>query len=258
MRKNKNTLLNFILILLTSLFVLGNTTNVQASSLSDVINENMIQQQESTGGESVSQGNAQNNDIINELQHANQYDDSVQSVDYINSLTSKAASVIVQVLGYFLTAFLAVRVVLDLCYIALPFTRSILANGYSGTAPQSNNGGMQGPMGGMNGMGGMSRMGGLSGPTGMMGAMGGAPNGMMPSMGGQMGAQQPAGKIQFVSTAALNAVAAEQNGEQHPLRMYAKDMIVILVFTVVLLILAVSGVLTNLGLLIGKAIAYRI
>jgi keratin, type II cytoskeletal I (fragment) len=113
--------------------------------------------------------------------------------------------------------------------------------------------GMNSGMGGMGmgiGMGmhggyGMNRMG-----IGGMGMQGGSVPGANPAMG----------RVQCVSTAALNAAAAEQivgpDGKAiSPLKMYAKDMIVVLVITPVLLTLAITGVLTDLGFLIGKLIA---
>ena len=98
---------------------------------------------------------------------------------------------------------------------------------------------------GMHGGYGMNRMG-----MGGMGIQGGNAPGANPAMG----------RVQWVSTAALNAAAAEQivgpDGKAiSPLKMYAKDMIVVLVITPVLLTLAITGVLTDLGFLIGKLIA---
>jgi hypothetical protein len=116
-------------------------------------------------------------------------------------------------------------------------------------------------MGGMNGMSG--GMGGGFG--GGMGGFGGGMNrggmGMgMSGMGG-MGGQQQQGaglKIQWVSNAALNAVASEStpgpNGPQNAFKIYAKDMIIVLVITPIFLVLAVTGALTNLGFVLGDAL----
>ena len=88
-----------------------------------------------------------------------------------------------------------------------------------------------------------------------MGGMGG-----MGMQQGQMGASPAMGRVQWVSSAALNAVAAEQmpgpDGKpQSALKAYAKDMMVVLIITPILLTLAITGVLTNLGFLIGDVIA---
>ena len=70
-----------------------------------------------------------------------------------------------------------------------------------------------------------------------------------------------AGRVQFVSNAALNAVAAQsqvdpQTGATvNPYKAYAKDMIVTLIVVPILLILALSGTLMDLGFLAGNAIA---
>lgn len=69
------------------------------------------------------------------------------------------------------------------------------------------------------------------------------------------------GRIQWVSNAALNAVAAESSVDPQtgkavsPFKLYVKDMAVTLVAVPILLVLAITGALTNLGFLIGKAVA---
>lgn len=184
------------------------------------------------------------------------------------------AAWIVQVLSYAITAFLAVRVVLDLTYIALPFTRGILANGYAGNAqagaggmPNSMVGGGMGQPGmgmGMGGMGGMG-MGGMGmGGMGMRGGYGMNRMGGMGAMGGGMGAtpgmnQQGnmLGRVQWVSNAALNAVASEStvgpDGKGNsPFKTYIHDMVIVLIMVPVLLVLAATGALTSLGFMLGN------
>jgi len=158
---------------------------------------------------------------------------------------------------------------LDLLFIAIPFSRGLLANGYAGNAQAGGGAGMQGGMGGMGGMGSMGGMGGFGMNRGgfgynRMGAMGGMSGGMA---GGPAGANQQdtmVGRIQWVSNAALNAVAAESSVDPQtgkavsPFKIYVKDMAVTLVAVPVLLVLAITGALTNLGFLIGKAVAAAI
>lgn len=178
------------------------------------------------------------------------------------------AAFIVQVLSYFITAFLAVRVVIDLCYVAIPFTRSFLGNGYQGT-PQSSGNMTPGGMG-------MNRMGGYGGGYGRYGGMnpGMGMNtgmGMNPGMGAGMGMQNTMsnnannviGNIQFVSNAALNAAASESaigpdGKSQSPIKIYFKDMAVTLIVTPILMLLAATGVLTQFGLLLGNYIGAAI
>lgn len=214
--------------------------------------------------QTTQQGNYTTDEYLESIKQATDLSGPSAGAERVNSGITKVASFIVQILAYFLTAFLVVRVVLDLTYICIPFTRSILANGYGGN-PQAGGGmGMQQPgMGGMGmgaGMGGMG-MGGMGG-YGMRGGYGMNRMGMG-GMGGMQGSAPGAnpamGRIQWVSTAALNAVSAEsvvgQDGKPvSPLGTYAKDMVVVLVITPILLTLAITGVLTDLGFLLGELI----
>ncbi|MEE1072225.1 MAG: hypothetical protein U0L26_07535, partial [Cellulosilyticum sp.] len=215
---------------------------------------------------------------MNEVKQATDLTEVSPGATKVNEGIKKIASFIVQILSYFVTAFLVVRVVLDLCYICIPFTRSFLANGYGGNAQAGAGGmGMQGgmgmggmggmgsPMGGM-GMGGMGMGGGMygRGRYGMGGGMGmGGMQGGMMGQQGQPGANPAMGRTQWVSSAALNAVAAENilgpDGKSvSPIKEYAKDMTVILVATPILLTLAITGVLTDLGFLIGDMLTTAI
>jgi hypothetical protein len=108
---------------------------------------------------------------------------------------------------------------------------------------------MSGSMGGMSGGIGSGFNSGFNSP---------APS---PMMGG--GASPATGRTQWVSEAALNAVAAGKSVDQNnkavsPLKAYTKDMIPTLVITPILLVLAITGVLTDLGFLLGDVIANAI
>ena len=282
--------LSIILTCLT--LVLAPATTVYASSLDDVISGNTGSSEESTGGNSNNSTN--NNGSTSDYMSGEQYMDEIKDAvnlskpsagaTKLNEGIKKVASFIVQVASYALTAFLVVRIVLDLLYITLPFTRSILANGYAGNPAATEMqqpgmmggmgmggmGGMGSPMGGM-GMGGMGGYGrGRYGMGGMgMGAMGGmGMGGMQGGMMGQQGMGQPGatpamGRVQIVSHAALNAVLCEQqvgpdgkNG--NALAYYAKDMTGVLIITPILLTLAVTGVLVDFGFLIGDVLARAI
>jgi len=184
---------------------------------------------------------------LTDLQNASRLNIDAQGNTKTQSAIRKVASKIVAIVSYFLVAFLVVRVVLDLVYIALPFTRLFLSNGYGGNAA-AGGGGMNIQQSGMPqafaGVGhmdiGRTRIGGIG-------------------AGGQTGANSAMGRIQWVSNAALNAVAAEampgpDGKPQSAFRMYAKDMIVVLVITPILLTLAVNGVLLNIGFSLGDLI----
>ena len=189
----------------------------------------------------------------------------------MNSTLSKVLSVVIQVISYAVTALLVLRVLLDLAYIVLPFTRSFLSNGYGsniqpGGMPGQPGMGMGAPGMGMGmgapGMGayGMGRRGmyGMGAPGMGMGAPG--MNGME---GSQPGATPSMGRVQLISKTALNAVAAEgvigPNGKSiSPLKTYAKDMVIVLVLAPTFLTLAITGVLTQLGITLGELLAMGI
>lgn len=264
-------------------------------SLDDVINDqgnsSVSQEYENDGGGSaegsggsgagqstvgdITDGEVGNKEYIDHIKDATDLDTPSEGATKVNEGIKKVASFVVQILAYAATALLVVRVLLDIIYITLPFTRSFLSNGYAGNAQaggagmpgQPGMGGMgMGGMGGM-GMGGMGSMGGMGmggmhsryggmGGMGAMGGMGGMQNGMS-----QPGASPALGRIQWVSTAALNAAAAEAGGVGpdgkpiSPLKLYAKDMFIILILAPIFLVLAVSGALTELGFLIGELLA---
>lgn len=247
------------------------------ASLDDIINSSAsdaASEQGSQGGQQAanqvqSDREKRNQDFIAGLNQAADLTTQVEGVEAATSGIRLIAAWIVQVLSYAITAFLAVRVVLDLAYIGLPFTRGFLANGFAGN-PQANQmgannmGGMNG-MGGMGGLGGMNGMGGMGGygmrgGYGMHGGMGGM--GGMNGMGMQAGAQATGlnqqgsvmGRIQWVSNAALNAVSAETSTGQSPFRHYIKDMFLMLILVPILITLAVTGTLTNLGFMLGNLV----
>jgi hypothetical protein len=162
---------------------------------------------------------------------------------------------------------------LDIIYVTIPISRTYLANGYMGNS-QAAGGPQQGMMGGMPGgmmggmpggmMGGGMMGGGMMGRGryGMGGGMMGAGMGMgMGGMDSQMAMQnQPArGRIQFVSNAALNAVATESvvgtDGKgQSAFKVYLSDMLVSSVATGILIVLCITGVMQKFGFVIGDFI----
>lgn len=266
-----------LLTLLTSIMLLTlPVTTVYASSLDDVVSgtsqeSSSDSSSDSSDNSSVSSSKSKipmtaDEYIANTKDAADLTNVDTKGASKVNEGIKTVAAFIVKILSYFLTAFLVVRVLLDLVYIALPFTRSMLSNGYAGNAAAGGSGmgsmgGMGSPMGGMGGMG-MGGMGmGMRGGYGMnrmgMGGMGMGGAGMG---GSQMGASPAMGRVQLVSTAALNSVASENmpgpdGRPQSALKAYAKDMAVTLVITPVLLVLAITGVLSNLGFLLGDVIA---
>jgi hypothetical protein len=240
---------------------------VYAESLDDVIGDSPSVSQDAgtgaggnsavydPGGIAVQPGQSYtgsgNSAIVDGMRDATQLDDPSPVASEANAVIKKVASGIIQVLSYVTVILLVIRVLLDLLYIAIPFVRPFLANGHQGVAQ----GGQPGGMGGMNngGFGGGGFGGGGFGGGGFGGGMNGGGFGGHGAMGGQQ--QQQGAGIAFVSNAALNAVESEKApGSPSPYKIYAKDMVIILVITPIFLVLAVTGALTNLGITLGNGL----
>lgn len=203
-------------------------------------------------------------DVYNGIAEASKVDLNNPKAEQATSGLRNIVGIVVTFLCYAITILLTLRVILDLLYIAIPFTRKFLCAqpvGNPGGGPGMGGGfggGYGGGMGGYGGGygGGMSSYGGYGGGYGGMGGMGG-----MGAQGHQ--AQQGAGLggITWISKAAQNAVANE--GQPNPqtgkptsaLILYAKDMIVVLVAVPILIILATNGTLMTLGLKLGALIS---
>ena len=270
------TLILAVLLALSSTAIIALGTD----SLDDVLNN--VEQQEQVQQEQVENSTGTNNNtdenkvdtynknkgFIDGLNKAADVSAEVEGVENVTAGAKTAVAFVVQIIAYLITILLALRVVLDLMYIALPFTRTFLGNGYMGNA-QAGAGGMPNSMsmGGWGGMG-MGGMGGIGGRYGRRYGMGGMSGmGGMGMAGGMnagvgMGAgQQPnvIGRIQWVSNAALNAVAGENivgpDGKAvSPFKLYIKDMIVVLILVPILITLAVTGALTSLGFVIAQVV----
>lgn len=170
-------------------------------------------------------------------------------------------SIVFQYITALISGFFVVCVAIDVMFIVIPLTRKWLANGYVGNPvpdeQQQGQMGMPGQMG-MQGQGQMGMPGqmGMQGGYGNRGLMGGrfgmGQQGMMGGAG-QMGMQtamqnQPAtGRIQFVSNAALNAVAEESSSKKNPLMNYFDYVWKTAVLAMFILVLASTGVLASLG-----------
>ena len=146
-------------------------STVYATSLDDVINENVQETQQETQQETpapvetttpaenqtqttttASEHNYVDTDTwINSMRDATDYTQPNEAATKVNSSIKKVTSIIVQILAYGVTALMTVRVLLDLLYIAIPFLRSFLSNGYAGNAQAG--GGMNMMNSGMPGMG---------------------------------------------------------------------------------------------------------
>ena len=183
---------------------------------------------------------------LNYIKEANDLGELSSTASKINTQINRFASFVVQVLSYFITAFLSVRILVDLCYIVFPFTRTILNKNGNG---EVQSGLSMGNTNTMNSMNPMNNTG-----NGRIGMGMGSP---MQTQGVNQAGRGSSGRSAWVSQAAINAANSEAEGEgtKGVLKMYAKDMIIVLVATPILLVLAVTGTLSNLGFLLGEMIS---
>ena len=236
-----------------------------APSLDDITSNNGSNTQDNTtqsNGSSSSRIDVQEdkNSIIDALSQGADMSKVNDKAATVGNVISEWVGIVIQIISYVIIAGLALRIMLDLMYIGLPFTRSLLANGYMGNPNAGGQPNQQQGMGigmGMGtgmGMGGYgSRYGGMGSGmgTGMGMGMGGMQNNMISNQTA-MNNQPKMGRMQLVSNAALNAVAIENtvgpDGETHnPFKIYVKDMVVILTLTPILITLAATGILAKLG-----------
>lgn len=210
----------FIIFIILGLFI-PIKINVQAASLDDVIGAtNQADQTNQTD-----QADQTSNEFMDSLKDATKLDVNVKGTDVVNGWIKLIAANIVKVASYFLIAFLVVRILLDMVYISLPFTRVKLSNGQAVNSQAA---------------------------PGMM--QGQSQNQQQPQMQAQQPQMQMQGQqhgIQWISTAAMMAVANEQQTGQTAIKSYIKDMVMVLVLTPILLVLAMSGVLSDLGFILG-------
>lgn len=281
-------LANFMLITLALMLFIAPTVNNTRVYASDGMTLDDLMNQGNKNQQNQGQSSQQNNNY--QSTNGNLIDDLSSGLDHSNvdseivQIAGKQINywfgIAIQVLAYLIIGGMTVSKVVDLAYIAIPFTRKWLSNGYMGNAQAAGTPGAQNPMmggmgapgmgmGGMGapgmgmGMGGMGGMG-MRGRYGMGGGMGMGMGGMgAPGMAdGAMAAQnQPAlGRIQFVSNAALNAVAVESvvgtdGKSQNAFKVYFSDMLISSVVTAILLVLSITGVVSKLGFMLGNVIA---
>lgn len=152
----------------------------------------------------------------------------------VTSLIKRAASTITTLLCVFITAFLTVRVLLDLMFLALPFTESIATKFGFGAENPTNPQGVPSTSGLNSSLPGGNRM---SLPP------------QYPSLNSSTSTPSSKRKFTLVSEEVLRA-----RQSPHPIKTYCHDAIIILTVTPMLLVLTVSGVFNHLGLLFGDVI----
>lgn len=248
-----------LLNLMIGLLVLMNCMIVNAEPAMSIDDIGTQVVAEESGGSSAgsSSSKSEANEFMGKLQESSDLSDEKETAAKVAEPIRNFVAILVQILSYIITICLALRVVLDLAYIALPFSRVLLGNGFTGSAQNAS----QPPM--MN-AGGPGAGGNFfnSGYNSSLGYSAGRALGQQVGASGQVGMANQVNannNVQLVSSAALNAVASEGalGGDGKPMnayKLYAKDMLVILVLTPVFLVLAVTGTLTDLGFLIGDAL----
>lgn len=221
------------------------TTQTQQTSNEDISNEDSSI--DNSIDESLPDTNNQSGQIINNEtsnQQGQSYINGLQQIDLtqtpdsqaaqivngVNSMIYKTQSFIVQIIAYALTIMLTLRTLFDLTYIAIPFSRNPIDR-------------ISGQPGGNMGQN-MSNM--MSqGQT-----FGGQDRQFnQPPASGATGSTSGATRVQLISDEARAAIQSPR-----VFRTYAKSMAVTLIATTVMLVLALTGALTDLGFIIGKAL----
>lgn len=248
MRVVKGIIASFMLLSITLTPVYANSLDNVVGGTRDEAVQEEVQDTEGTRGSSGS-------DFVDGIEQAGNLTANLGDANKVTGPLRTGVGFVVGILATAIPLLLVLRVMIDLLYIFIPFSRKLL----SGGAQAQQSGGMGGGMGG--GFGG----GGFGG-----GGFGGGRMGMS-------GGDQQSGGIQWVSNQALNAVAGESGQQssgggmggfgggfgggmsQQPqsgksaFKVYSKDMVITLTIAPVMLVLALSGVLTSLGTALGEA-----
>lgn len=198
------------------------------------------------------------------LKEASKMDIDVEGVSKISSGIKGIVAFAVQVISIGIMTFLGLGVVLDICYIKVPISRKLLGNGYLGNGQADT--GMNPQQSMMNsgfgtGYGNQMYGGGrFSRGYGNYGNYGAYGTDQTSALGTQAAANNQHNRsVQWVSNAALNAAAAESmpgpDGKPvNALTIYAKEMTVTLIVVPVILVLAASGTLQYVGILLANLI----
>ena len=206
-----------------------------------------------------------NRSVIQGLHEAADLSPEVEGTQKIIAPLRYGVAFVVQVLSFIIITGMALSVVLDLTYLAVTPLRSVLSNGQTGsTLPagqQAQPGGFQSA--GFQPAGFPSTFNFKQGPVNGFGppqTQGGLPGAMNPGQPGP----SPGGRIQLVSKAALDAAANEGTIDPNTsktrglISLYMKGMGLKLILIPVLLILVVTGSLTNLGFVVADVLVAMI
>lgn len=189
-----------------------------------------------------------------DLQGYTQYGQNVEAQNAVQSALGQFMGWLVPILVGCITAALTVRILLDLLYLTAPFIRHKMAPNAAGMGMET-----QGGMDMQQGMGMQGNMGMQQGGMGTQGGYG-TRYGRRSGYGNQQQPQPQTGGRQWVSESAIQAIMASQqpgpNGKpQNVYVVYGKSMVVPLVLVPVMLVLLLSGALTQVGFYAGDMLS---
>lgn len=256
--KTKRTLKMTLLVFIMSvMFSFSAFASNGALSLEDL--QNQQQETQAVVNDNASQSYNVSSDYstgksaIGSISASAKMDTESEIATHVGTTMNSWAAKIMQILGYVISIGLGLITALDVCYIALPPLRGLLANGYVGTADKSSQPGGAGGMGSPMGMGGINSMG-MGGYGSRMGGTNFMGSGMGSSMGAQQNNQPASGRTQWVTNAALNAVTSASSGA-NPFKVYFKQQAVVCVMAPIIYVLAATGVLSKFGFMLGEVVS---
>lgn len=227
--------------------------NVMATSLDAVVEQN------ETGGQAAdNSGGTTGGSILNDIADKSDMTAQTEMTQKLSAPLYKVASLLTQIFFYIITLFLPVQCLAELGFLILPIARTGGMKEDSNMLGQNNsmNSGMGGGYGmnrgyGMGGGYGMNRGYGMGGMSGGMGMAGGMNNGMNAG-------QQPVLETSFLGIKVSEntiAIASSQVSTVSKLKEYGKDTAVKIIFSGVIAVLLLTGVLTTLYSAIGQSVA---
>lgn len=173
--------------------------------------------------------NETSGDYFSSIADAAKLNSISEDVSLVGASMNSWGAKLMQFIGYLLSIGLGLATAIDLCFIALPPLRAILANGYTGNDK---------PLDILPEVKGLLPM--------KMGKAGVNPLMQNSSQAGQ--------RTQWVSYAALNAVTTASLGES-PFKVYLKQRLGVILFVPVLFTLSATGLLSKLGFILGNSLA---
>lgn len=239
--KTKRTLKMTLLVFIMSvMFSFSAFASNGALSLEDL--QNQQQETQAVVNDNASQSYNVSSDYstgksaIGSISASAKMDTESEIATHVGTTMNSWAAKIMQILGYVISIGLGLITALDVCYIAIPPLRVLLANGYVGTADAGDMGAQQ------NNQPAYSRTPWVT-------------NSVTPASSGAQQNNQPAsGKTQWVTNAALNAVKSASSGA-NPFKVYFKQQAVVCVMAPIIYVLAATGVLSQFGFMLGEVVS---